>query len=106
MGVFRRPELEKDNPIAPQMYVGPRRRLALARMASKSRASVQGGMAEALQTLTEAAEWFVATVPSSKKRQEEENTLLAAITQARQLLSEKPRSRKGTSKKGGRLSSS
>jgi hypothetical protein len=23
MAVFRRPELEKDNPIAPQMYVGP-----------------------------------------------------------------------------------
>ena len=31
MAVFRRPELEKDNPIAPQMYVGPRRRRALLR---------------------------------------------------------------------------
>ena len=38
MGVFRRPELEKDNPVAPQMYVGPRRRLALARTASKAQA--------------------------------------------------------------------
>jgi hypothetical protein len=106
MGVFRRPELEKDNPIAPQMYVGPRRRLALARTASKSQASVQGGMAETLQTLTEAAEWFVATVPSSKKRQEEEKTLLAAITQARQLLSGEPHSRNGKNKKGGRRSPS
>lgn len=39
MGAFYRPELEKDNPIAPQAYVGPRRRLALARAASKA---VQG----------------------------------------------------------------
>ena len=29
--IFRRPELEKDNPIAPEPYVGPRRRLAMAR---------------------------------------------------------------------------
>ena len=27
--IFRRPELEKDNPIAPEPYIGPRRRLAL-----------------------------------------------------------------------------
>ncbi len=33
MGAFRRPELEKDNPTAPQAYIGPRRRLALARAA-------------------------------------------------------------------------
>jgi hypothetical protein len=26
--VFKRPELEKDNPIAPEPYMGPRRRLA------------------------------------------------------------------------------
>ena len=35
MGVFYRPELEKDNPAAPEAYVGPRRRIALARAASK-----------------------------------------------------------------------
>jgi hypothetical protein len=86
MGVFRRPELEKDNPIAPQMYVGPRRRLALLRAASKAQAPAQGRMAETLQTLTEAAERFVAIVPESKKRQEERDELLSAIAQARQLL--------------------
>ncbi len=36
MGVFYRPELEKDNPLAPQPYVGPRRRIALARAASNA----------------------------------------------------------------------
>jgi hypothetical protein len=90
MGVFRRPELEKDNPIAPQMYVGPRRRLALARAALKSQAPVQGDMIKALQDLTTAAERFVAGVPASKKRQEERAALLTAITQAQRLLSDEP----------------
>ena len=53
MGVFRRPELIKDNPVAPQMYVGPRRRLALARAASTSQVPTQGDMVEALQTVRE-----------------------------------------------------
>lgn len=106
MGVFRRPELEKDNPIAPQMYVGPRRRLALARAASKSHVSAPGGMAETLQTLTEAAEQFVTIVPPSKKVNRERSVLLEAITLAQQLLSGEPHSRKGKNKKGGSLSSS
>jgi hypothetical protein len=84
MAVFRRPELEKDNPIAPQMYVGPRRRRALLREASLSPASRRGNMAETLQALTAAAERFVASVPPSKKLQEERNALLEAIVQARQ----------------------
>ena len=61
MGVFRRPELEKDNPVAPQMYVGPRRRLALARAASKAQApapeeltETQPGMANLFATFAEA----------------------------------------------------
>ena len=54
MAVFRRPELEKDNPIAPQMYVGPRRRRALLREASLSPASRRGNMAETLQALRRA----------------------------------------------------
>lgn len=87
MGVFSRPELIKDNPVAPQMYVGPRRRLALARAAAKSPVPTQGNMAETLQTLTAAAKEFVATVPASKKRQEERDALLEAITQAQRLLS-------------------
>lgn len=84
MAVFRRPELEKDNPIAPQMYVGPRRRRALLRESSLSPASRQGDMAETLQALTAAAERFVAKVPPSKKLQEERSALLEAIVQARQ----------------------
>lgn len=88
MGVFRRPELEKDNPVAPQMYVGPRRRLALARAASKSPAPVQGDMVEMLQILTAAAERFVAAVPASKQRHKERTALLKAITQAQRLLSD------------------
>jgi HsdM N-terminal domain len=90
MAVFRRPELEKDNPVAPQMYVGPRRRRALLREASLSPVSKQGAMAEALQALTEAAERFVGNVPPSKKLQEERGALLEAIIQARQLLSGEP----------------
>ena len=84
MGVFRRPELEKDNPVAPQMYVGPRRRRALLREASLSPASRLGDMAETLQALTAAAERFMAKVPPSKKLQEERSALLEAIVQARQ----------------------
>ncbi|MCC6140628.1 MAG: hypothetical protein IT389_08435 [Nitrospira sp.] len=87
MGVFRRPELEKDNPVAPQMYVGPRRRLALAR-ASSPRVSAQGAVAEALQILTLAAEQFVRTVPTSKKRHKERTILLKAIAQAQCHLSD------------------
>lgn len=85
MAVFRRPELEKDNPIAPQMYVGPRRRRALLREASLSPASRHGDMAETLQALTAAAERFVASVPPSKKLQEKRAALLEAIVQAQQL---------------------
>jgi hypothetical protein len=44
-------------------------------------------MVELLQTLTAAAKGFVATVPASKKRQEERDALLDAITQAQRLLS-------------------
>ncbi|NOT22477.1 MAG: hypothetical protein HOP22_07100 [Nitrospiraceae bacterium] len=90
MAIFRRPELEKDNPIAPQMYAGPRRRRALLREASVSPASGQGDMAETLQALTAAAERFVASVPPSKKLQEERSALLEAIIQAQQLLSGMP----------------
>ena len=84
MAVFRRPELEKDNPTAPQMYVGPRRRRALLREASLSPASRLGDMAATLQALTAAAERFMAKVPPSKKLQEERSALLEAIVQARQ----------------------
>lgn len=91
MGVFRRPELEKDNPVAPQMYVGPRRRIELARAASTTaRDSAPGDMAEALQILTAAAERFVTPGPALKKRHKERTALLKAIMQARRLLSGEP----------------
>jgi len=47
-------------------------------------------MAGALQTLTAAAERFVATVPASKKRHKERTALLKAITQARRHSSGEP----------------
>jgi hypothetical protein len=64
------------------MYVGPRRRRALLREAPASR---QRDMAETLQALTAAAERFVASVPPSKKLQEERSALLEAIIQAQRL---------------------
>jgi hypothetical protein len=88
--VFRRPELEKDNPVAPQMYVGPRRRLALAR-ASLPRVSAQDAVVKVLQVLTVAAERFVATVPASKKPHKERTALLKAIGQAQRYLPDEPR---------------
>jgi hypothetical protein len=44
-------------------------------------------MAETLQTLTAAAERFVARVPPSKKLQKERSALLEAIILAQRLLS-------------------
>jgi hypothetical protein len=86
MAVFRRPELEKDNPIAPQMYVGPRRRRELARETSSSLVTDQESITSVLQTLASAAERFVATVPPAKKPTRERKALLNAIAQAQQHL--------------------
>ncbi|MBH0194745.1 MAG: hypothetical protein HP494_03900 [Nitrospira sp.] len=82
MAVFRRPELEKDNPIAPQMYVGPRRRQALTRAASLLRVVPQESVAVAMQRLTVAAEQFVAAVPPAKQSTQERKALLKAIALA------------------------
>ena len=62
-----RPELEKDNPVAPQMYVGPRRRLAQARKASLAGAPAQD-TTETLRTLTETAARFVDGLPGSDRK--------------------------------------
>lgn len=85
-----RPELEKDNPVAPQRYVGPRRRLAQARKASRSGVPAQDRMQKALQTLTETATHFVSTMPPSKKTDKHLTALRKAITQAQRLLSSEP----------------
>lgn len=87
MARFRRPELEKDNPMAPQVYVGRRRRSARSRDMSSSGANEQGRLEETLNTLTEAAERFVNGVPRLKRLGSERDALLDAITQAQLLLS-------------------
>ena len=57
--IFRRPELEKDNPIAPEPYIGPRRRLAMARAASSGKPAEVDDVKETLQALTTAASCFM-----------------------------------------------
>ena len=87
MARSRRPELEKDNPTAPQLYVGPRRRSALSRRASASQTPAPDRMAAAMQALTAAAEEFVNGVPYVQELDKERNALLEAIAQAQTLLS-------------------
>lgn len=87
MARSRRPELEKDNPTAPQLYIGPRRRSALSRRAAASQTSTPNGMAAAMHTLISAADEFVNGVPYVQELDKERNALLDAITQAQTLLS-------------------
>ena len=87
MARSRRPELEKDNPTAPQLYVGPRRRSALSRRAAASQTPAPNGMAAAMHTLMSAAEEFVNGVPYVQELDKERNALLEAIAQAQTLLS-------------------
>jgi len=91
MAVFRRPELEKDNPVAPQMYVGPRRRHALMRAASTLRVAPQESVAVVIQRLATAAERFVEAVPPARQSTQERKALLKAITLARKSLAEASR---------------
>lgn len=88
MAAFRRPELEKDNPIAPQMYVGPRRRHALTRAAVTLQVVPQESVTEVIQRLTAAAERFVAAVPPAKQSSQERKALLKAIMLAHKSLAE------------------
>ena len=83
----RRPELEKDNPIAPQPYLGPRRRLALSRKASAKPAAASGRIEAMVRTLMEAAERFVNGVPYMPRMDKERNALLETIAEAQELLS-------------------
>jgi len=91
MAVFRRPELEKDNPVAPQMYVGPRRRHALMRAASTLRVAPQESVAVVIQRLAAAAERFVAAVPPARQSTQERKALLKAIILAHKSLAEASR---------------
>jgi hypothetical protein len=90
--VFRRPELEKDNPTAPQPYVGPRRRQSQARGASAKDSTRAEQIRERLQILAKAAASFVNSRPKTKKKDEGLNVLRDAIIQAERVLSVKRRS--------------
>ena len=89
---FRRPELEKDNPIAPHPYVGPRRRLSKARVTAAENPVRDEQIKERLQILAKAAARFVNTLPKNKKPDEGLTVLREAIVQAEQVLSIKGRS--------------
>jgi hypothetical protein len=90
--VFRRPELEKDNPIASQPYVGPRRRRAAAHGVPEEEFSGIHEMKEALQALTNAASRVVKSLPKTKAKEKDLNALRVAIAQAERLLSAEDRS--------------
>ena len=85
--VFRRPELEKDNPIASQPYMGPRRRRARAHAMSAEESVEMGEMKEAFQALTDAASRFVKGLPKTRTSASSLAKLRDAIGQAERLLS-------------------
>lgn len=89
--LFRRPELEKDNPIAPQPYVGPRRRLALARAAASRAVTEEDDLKKTLQNLTLAASRYVDRVPKTRKTGKSLKALRDAIAQAERVLAAEDR---------------
>ena len=89
--VFRRPELEKDNPIASQPYLGPRRRRAGAHGVEEESAEV-AEMKEVLQALTDAASQVVKGMTKTKATGRDLSALQDAIIQAERLLSAEGRS--------------
>jgi len=86
---FRRPELEKDNPIAPQPYVGPRRRLSKTRATAEENPLQDEQITERLRMLAKAASRYVNTLPKTKKADQGLTVLREAIVQAEQVLSGK-----------------
>ena len=84
--IFRRPELEKDNPIAPQPYIGPSRRLAMARAAAAGESIETGEVRETLQRLAEAAARVVNRLATEQKAQKDIKSLRAAIALAERVL--------------------
>ena len=86
--IFRRPELEKDNPIAPEPYVGPRRRLAMARAVAAGKSAEPGDVMETLQVLAKAAAQVVKRLSHQGKADKDLQTLREAIAQAERTLSE------------------
>lgn len=90
--VFRRPELEKDNPIASQPYMGPRRRRAQAHALSAEGSAEMGEMKVAFQALTDAASRFVKGLSKTRPSAKNLALLRDAIGQAERLLSAEGRS--------------
>lgn len=84
--IFRRPELEKDNPVAPEPYVGPRRRLAMARAASSGNPAEADDMNDTLWNLVEAASRYIDGLPKKKQTEKELKKLRNAIAQAEQVI--------------------
>jgi hypothetical protein len=91
--IFRRPELEKDNPIAPEPYVGPRRRLAMTRAAALKNEAGVGNMKETLQALVRAAARFLREQPKVSKPGKNLVALRDAIAKADEVLATDTRSR-------------
>lgn len=86
--LFRRPELEKDNPLAPQPYIGPRRRLALARAAASREFTEENDLKKTLQSLTLAASRYVDSLQKRKKTGKNLKILRDVIIQAERVLGE------------------
>ncbi|NJN69961.1 MAG: hypothetical protein HC801_06645 [Nitrospira sp.] len=91
--IFRRPELKKDNPIAPEPYVGPRRRLAIARAAAVENSSEMGDMKKTLQVLMDAASRFLRDLPKVRQSGKSSKELQDAIAHAERVLAVKNRSK-------------
>lgn len=85
--IFKRPELEKDNPVAPQPYIGPRRRLAMARAAASAESTEVDDIKETLQNLMEAASRYVNSLPRARRTEKSLKALHDAIAQAERVLS-------------------
>jgi hypothetical protein len=91
--IFRRPELEKDNPLAPEPYVGPRRRLAMARAAALKNEADVGNMKESLRALVRAAARFLREQQKVSKPGKNLVALRDVIARADQVLAVDTRSR-------------
>lgn len=91
--IFRRPELEKDNPLAPEPYVGPRRRLAMARAAALKNEADVGNMKESLRALVRAAARFLREQQKVSKPGKNLVALRDAIAKADEVLATDTRSR-------------
>lgn len=87
--IFRRPELEKDNPIAPQPYLGPRRRLALARTAMSKECTEENDLEKTLRDLVLAASRYADCVPKTRKTGKRLKILRDVIAQAQRVLDER-----------------